>query len=164
MSSSNCCFLTCIQVSQEAGQVVWYPHLWEFSTVYSLVYLETQSPGHQHQGLSCRQDNNLWRHSAKILGLFVKKLLRISRQHTQFIKPSVNRLGEGQLQFVWVRSQEAGSDCQTCRCIEWILCQLSLSFLVGEWSEAWEYSLNVTSSSPEVIFSGWKATLVLPRI
>ena len=24
MSSSNCCFLTCIQDSQEAGQVVWY--------------------------------------------------------------------------------------------------------------------------------------------
>ena len=27
MSSSNCCFLTCIQVSQEACQVVWYSHL-----------------------------------------------------------------------------------------------------------------------------------------
>src|SRR5574337_525455 len=27
MSSSNCCFLTCIQVSQEAGQVVLYSHL-----------------------------------------------------------------------------------------------------------------------------------------
>ena len=27
MSSSNCCFLTCIQVSQEAGQLVWYSHL-----------------------------------------------------------------------------------------------------------------------------------------
>ena len=26
MSSCNCCFLTCIQVSQEAGQVVWYSH------------------------------------------------------------------------------------------------------------------------------------------
>ena len=24
MSSSNCCFLTCIQISQKAGQVVWY--------------------------------------------------------------------------------------------------------------------------------------------
>ena len=24
ISSSNCCFLTCIQVSQQAGQVVWY--------------------------------------------------------------------------------------------------------------------------------------------
>ena len=27
MSTSNCCFLTCIQISQEAGQVVWYSHL-----------------------------------------------------------------------------------------------------------------------------------------
>ena len=27
MSSSNCCFVTCMQVYQEAGQVVWYSHL-----------------------------------------------------------------------------------------------------------------------------------------
>jgi len=27
MSSSNCYFLTCIQISQEAGQVVWYSYL-----------------------------------------------------------------------------------------------------------------------------------------
>ena len=27
MSSSNCCFLTCIQISHEAGQVVLYSHL-----------------------------------------------------------------------------------------------------------------------------------------
>ena len=27
MSSSNCCFLTCIKVSQETGEVVWYSHL-----------------------------------------------------------------------------------------------------------------------------------------
>ena len=27
LSSSNCCFLTCIQVSQETGKVVWYCHL-----------------------------------------------------------------------------------------------------------------------------------------
>ena len=29
MSSSNCCFLTCIQISQEAGQVVWYSYLFK---------------------------------------------------------------------------------------------------------------------------------------
>ena len=29
MSSSNCCFLTCVQISQEAGQVVWYSHLFK---------------------------------------------------------------------------------------------------------------------------------------
>jgi len=29
MPASNCCFLTCIQVSQEAGKVVWYSHLFK---------------------------------------------------------------------------------------------------------------------------------------
>ena len=29
MSGSNCCFLTCIQVSQETGKVVWYSHLFK---------------------------------------------------------------------------------------------------------------------------------------
>ena len=27
MSSSNCCYLTCIQISHEAVKVVWYSHL-----------------------------------------------------------------------------------------------------------------------------------------
>ena len=27
MSGSNCCFLTCIQISQEGSQVIWYSHL-----------------------------------------------------------------------------------------------------------------------------------------
>ena len=29
VSSSNCCFLTYIQISQEAGKVVWYAHLFK---------------------------------------------------------------------------------------------------------------------------------------
>ena len=29
MYSSNCCFLTCIQISQEADQVVWYSDLFQ---------------------------------------------------------------------------------------------------------------------------------------
>ena len=29
MPSSNCCFLTFIQVSQKAGKVVWYSHLFK---------------------------------------------------------------------------------------------------------------------------------------
>ena len=34
MSSSNSCFLTCIQISPEAGQVVWYSHLFQNFLVY----------------------------------------------------------------------------------------------------------------------------------
>ena len=29
MSDSNCCFLTCIHISQEAGKVVWYSNLFQ---------------------------------------------------------------------------------------------------------------------------------------
>ena len=29
MSSSNCCFLICIQISQDPGQTVWYSHLFQ---------------------------------------------------------------------------------------------------------------------------------------
>ena len=29
MSNSNCCFLTCIQISQETGKVIWYSHLFK---------------------------------------------------------------------------------------------------------------------------------------
>ena len=36
---SNCCFLTCIQVSQEAGKVVWYFHL--FKNFPQLVVIHT---------------------------------------------------------------------------------------------------------------------------
>ena len=39
MSGSNCCFLTCIQVSQEAGKVVWYSHL--FKNFPQLVVIHT---------------------------------------------------------------------------------------------------------------------------
>ena len=41
MSSSNRCFLTCIQVSQEADQVVWYSHLFQNS-----VYCDPHSQGY----------------------------------------------------------------------------------------------------------------------
>ena len=46
MSSSNCCFLTCIQTSQEAGQVVWYSYLFQNFPVYCV-----QIPG----GDNCSQ-------------------------------------------------------------------------------------------------------------
>ena len=39
MSSSNWCFLTCIQISQEAGQVVWYSHL--FNSFLQFVVIHT---------------------------------------------------------------------------------------------------------------------------
>ena len=39
MSSSNCCFLTYIQVSQEAGQVVWYSHLFQNFPQFIVIHI-----------------------------------------------------------------------------------------------------------------------------
>ena len=38
MTSSNCCFLTCIQISQEAGQVVWYSHLFQNFSQFAVIH------------------------------------------------------------------------------------------------------------------------------
>ena len=38
MYSSNCCFLTCIQISQEAGQVVWYSYLFKNFSQFVVVH------------------------------------------------------------------------------------------------------------------------------
>ena len=35
---SNCCFLTCIQISQEAGQVVWYSHLFQNFPQFDVIH------------------------------------------------------------------------------------------------------------------------------
>ena len=37
-SSSNCCFLTCIQISQEAGQVVWYSHFFQNFPLFVVIH------------------------------------------------------------------------------------------------------------------------------
>ena len=38
MSGSNCCFLTCIQISQEAGKAVWYSHLLQSFPQFVAIY------------------------------------------------------------------------------------------------------------------------------
>ena len=39
MSSSNCCFLTCIQISQEAGQVIWYSPLFKNFSQFVVIHI-----------------------------------------------------------------------------------------------------------------------------
>ena len=38
-SVGNCCFLTCIQISQEAGKVVWYSHLFKSFPQFAVIHM-----------------------------------------------------------------------------------------------------------------------------
>ena len=52
MSSSNCCFLTWIQISQEAGQVVWYSHLFQNFPQFVVIHtVKGNSPKAQSKGV-----------------------------------------------------------------------------------------------------------------
>ena len=39
MSGSNCSFLTCIQISQEAGKVVWHSHLFKNFPQFVVIHI-----------------------------------------------------------------------------------------------------------------------------
>ena len=39
MSGSNCCFLTCMQISQDAGKVVWYTHLFQNFPQFVVIHI-----------------------------------------------------------------------------------------------------------------------------
>ena len=41
MSGSNCCFLTFLQISQEAGKVVWYSHLFKNFPQFVVIHTVT---------------------------------------------------------------------------------------------------------------------------
>ena len=38
MSSSNCCFLTCLQISQESGKLVWYTDLFKNCPQFDVIH------------------------------------------------------------------------------------------------------------------------------
>ena len=92
MSSYNCCFLTCIQVSQEADQVVWYSHFFQnfpqfivFHTVkgfgivnkaeidvfmeFSCFFVDPADVGNLISGSSAfsKSNLNIWRYMVHIL-------------------------------------------------------------------------------------------------
>ena len=39
MSDSKCCFLTCIRIYQEAGDVVWYSHLFKDFPHFGVIHI-----------------------------------------------------------------------------------------------------------------------------
>ena len=59
MSGSNCCFLICIQISQESGKVVWYPYLFKNFPQFIVIHtvksfsIVNDAKGDVCLGLSC---------------------------------------------------------------------------------------------------------------
>ena len=78
MSGSNCCFLTCIQISQEAGNVVWYSHLRnfpQFVVIHTVNGFDVVNEAEVFLELSCffLWSNRCWQFDLSFLCLFFSK-------------------------------------------------------------------------------------------
>ena len=120
MSSSNCCFLTSIQVSQEGGQVVWYSHLLQnfpqFIVIHTIkgfdivnkaeidVFLELScffdDPANAVNLISgssafCKSILSIWKFTVHVLlkpglGDFERCCTSVCVHYTSFIYPFIN--------------------------------------------------------------------------
>ena len=98
MSSSNCCFLTCTQISQEAVQVVWYSHLFQGFPQFIMIHaikgfgLENKAEIYVFLELSCHLILiNHFSHSTNENWLVYNKNLtgKIDRKIHSFCQPAI---------------------------------------------------------------------------
>ena len=85
MSDSNCCFLTCLQISQEAGQVVWYSYLLKNFPQFVVIHtvkgfgVVNKAQVDVFLELSCffQWSNRCWQFDLWFLSVFSKSSLNI---------------------------------------------------------------------------------------
>ena len=129
MFSSNCCFLTNIQVSQEAGQVVWYSHLFQNSPQFVVTHIVkgfsivTEAEGDVYLEFSCffLWYNRCWQFDLWFLCLF----------YNSSCKP-----GSSQLTYCWRIWKITLLACEisTIYLVVWTFFGIGL---LWDWNENW---------------------------
>ena len=134
MSSSNCCFLTCIQIFQEARQVVWYFHLFKNFPVccdpqcQRLWHSQESRNGFFSETLLLfRWSNGCW-HLISGSSAFFKTSLNIWKftVHTLLLKYGLGNFGH-YFTRVW----------DECNCVV-VWAFLGIAF-VKDWNENWPF-------------------------
>ena len=82
---SNCCFLNCIQISQESGQVVWYSHLFLNFPQFVVIHTVCGQESLRRNGVAITVNKRVWN---AVLGCSLKKwkndLCSFPRQTVQY--------------------------------------------------------------------------------
>ena len=81
MSSSNCCFLTCIHISQEAGKVVWYSHFFKNFPQFVVI--------HTVKGFSVVNETEMFFWNSLAFSIIQKMLAIWSRVPLPFLNPAL---------------------------------------------------------------------------
>ena len=134
MSSSNCCFLTCIQISREADQVVWYSHLFknfpEFVVIHTVKGFSIVNEGEVDVFLeiSCFfYDHRYWQFDLWFLCLF-----KIQLEHLEVLGSGAVEAWLGEL---WALFWLCVRWVQLCGSLfTWPIISFLSSHLTGPWT------------------------------
>ena len=144
MSGCNCCFLTGIQVSQEAGKVVWYSHLLKNFPVFHDPYKGFSLVNDTKVDVFCNSLLFLWSNGCWQFDLWIR-LPFLNSPYTS-----------GSSQFTYCWSLPKGFWALACQHVKWVqLCgRLNILWitLLWDWSENWPFLfLWPVLSSPNVL-------------
>ena len=134
MSSSNCCFLTCIQIFQEAGQEVWYSHLFKnfphFVVIHTVKGFDVVNRAEINVfsgTLSLfRWSSGCWQFDLWFLCLFQIQLEHLEVHGSLLLKPGLENF-EHYFTSVW----------DECNCVV-VWAFFGIAFL-WDWSENWPF-------------------------
>ena len=126
MSSSNCCFLTCIQVSQEADQVVWYSHL--FLNFPQFIVIHTV----EDFDIVNKAETDVFFWNSLALSLIQQILATWSLVPLPFLKPALTS-GSSRLTYCWSLASRILSitllACEMSALVQYFEHSLGLPFL-----------------------------------
>ena len=136
MSSYNYCFLTCVQISQEAGKVVWYSHLFKNFPQFVVIYTV--------KGFSLVDEAEVDDFLEFSSFSMIQRILAIwSLVPLPFLKPA---WASGSSQFLYCLSLawrilsiwKFTSMWDECYCV--VVSILSIAFL-WDWNESWPFPI-----------------------
>ena len=122
MSSSNCCFLTCTQISQEAGQVVWYSHLFKNFPQFIVIHIV------KGFGVVNKAEVMFFWNSCFLM---IQLMLSIWEQCQVQMQESV------QMMSWWIPSSGCSTETPRLAGVDWILCTCRGSMVGRRWGPYW---------------------------
>ena len=137
MSSSNCCFLTCMQVSQEAGQVVCYSHLFQDFPQFIVIHTV------KGFGIVSKAEIDVFLELACLFDAFCQQMLAVwSLVPLPFVKPAWTS-GSSWFTYCWSLARRILSITflvcvwDDCNCVVvWTF--FGIAFL-WDWNENWPF-------------------------
>ena len=144
MSSSNYCFLTCIQVSQEAGQLVWYSHLFQNFPQFIVIHTVKGFGIVNKAGIDIFLELSCFFDDPADIGNLISGTSAFWKNHLQHLEVHGSRIAEGWLGGFWALLYE---------CVRWVQLCCGLSILWDCLSLGLEWKLTFSSPVATAEFS-----------